>query len=40
MNGTVVIGDDVHALEKDRLDGVLPRPQRQRVVAERAKIRV
>src|SRR5260370_22456536 len=36
----VVLGDDVHPLEKDRLDRVLPRPQRQRVVAERTKIRV
>ena len=31
----LVFGDDVHPLEEDRLDGVLPRPQRQRIVAER-----
>src|SRR5215472_5722144 len=36
----IVLGDNVHPLEKDRLDGVLPRPQRQRVVAERTKIRI
>src|SRR3954471_11268611 len=40
VHGAVVLGDDVYALEKYRLDGVLPGPQRQRVVAERTKIRV
>jgi hypothetical protein len=30
----VVARDDVHALEEDRLDGVLPAPERQWVVAE------
>jgi len=40
VHGAVVIGDDVHPLEKHGLDGVLPRPQRQRVIAQRTKIRV
>ena len=40
MHRAVVIGDDVHALEEDRLDRVLPGPQRQRVIAQRPKIRV
>src|SRR5262249_61962757 len=33
----VVLGDDVHPLEKDRLDRVLPRPQPQREEAERTE---
>src|SRR5216684_7378859 len=36
----VVMVDDVDALEKHRLYRVLPRPQRQREIAERTKIRV
>src|SRR6516225_7008137 len=36
----VVIGDDVHPLEKHRLDGVLPGPKRQRVIAQRTKVRI
>ena len=36
----VVFRDDVHALEEHRLDRVLPRPQRQRVIAQRAEVRV
>ena len=34
----LVFRDDVHAVEEHRLDGVLPRPQRQRIVAERPVI--
>src|SRR5262249_59606651 len=40
VHGLVVLGDDVHPLEENGLDRVLPAPQRQRVVAERPKIRV
>src|SRR5262249_3473757 len=36
----LVIGHDVHAVQKYRLDGVLPAPQRQWIVAQRTKIRV
>src|SRR6516225_3093077 len=36
----VVIGDDVHPLEKHRLDGILPGPERQRVIAQRTEVRV
>src|SRR5262245_47071067 len=32
--------DNVHAIEKDRLDRVLPRPKRQRVVTQRPEIRI
>ena len=35
---TVVVGDDIHPLEEDGLDRVLPRPQRQRKVAQRPKV--
>src|SRR5262245_13629864 len=40
VHGAVVIGDDVHAFEEDRLDRVLPTPQRKWVIAQRPKIRV
>src|SRR5947207_8695698 len=40
MHRLVVLRDDVYALEKDRLDGVLPRPQRQWVIAQRAEVRI
>ena len=36
----LVVGDDVHPLEKHRLDSVLPAPERQGVVAQRTKIRI
>ena len=36
----VVFGYDIHAVKKDRLDGVLPTPERQRIVAQRAEVRV
>ena len=36
----VVIGDDVDAIEEHRLDRVLPRPQRQRVITQRPEVRV
>src|SRR5215510_3767930 len=32
--------DDVHAIEKHCLDRVLPRPERQRVVAQRPEVRI
>src|SRR5512137_2774147 len=40
VNRAVVIGDDIHAFEENRLDRVLPGPQRQWVIAQRPKIRV
>ncbi len=40
VHRAVVLGDDVHPLEEHRLDGVLPRPQRQRIVAERPEVGV
>ena len=40
VHRAVVIGDDVHAFEEHRLDRVLPRPQRERVIAQRSEIRV
>src|SRR5262249_20320927 len=40
VHGAVVIGDDVYAFEEDRLDRVLPAPQRKWVIAQRPKIRV
>jgi len=40
VHRAVVIGDDVHALEKDRLDRVLPGPQGKRIITQRPKIRV
>src|SRR3954467_8218572 len=36
----VVMIDDVDAVEKHRLDRVLPRPERQWEIAERAEIRI
>ena len=33
-------GDDVHPLQKQRLDGGLPRPQAERIIAERGVVRV
>ena len=39
-HGLVIERDDVHALEKHRLDRVLPAPHRERIVAQRTKIRV
>src|SRR6476659_4168538 len=36
----VVMLDDVDAIEKHRLDRVLPRPERQRVITQRPEIRV
>jgi hypothetical protein len=35
-----VFGHDVHPVEKDSLDRVLPRPERQGIIAERTIIRV
>ena len=40
MHDAVVFVEDVHALEEDRLDRVLPGPQRQREIAERPVIGV
>src|SRR5215813_1520227 len=40
VHRAVVIGDDVHAFEENRLDRVLPRPQRKRIIAQRPKIRI
>ena len=40
VHRAVVIGDDVHAFEEHRLDRVLPGPQRQRIIAQRPKVRV
>ena len=39
-DGAIVIGDDVHAVEKHRLDRILPGPERQRIIAQRPKIGV
>src|SRR5450432_2408964 len=36
----VVVLDDIDAVEEYRLDRVLPRPERQRIVAERSEIRI
>ena len=36
----LVFGDDVHPLQENRLDRILPGPQRQGVVAERPVIRI
>src|SRR5205814_8871020 len=36
----IVFSNDVHPLEEHRLDGILPGPQRQRVIAERTEIRI
>jgi hypothetical protein len=32
------MGNNVNAVEKDSLDGVLPGPERQRIIAQRPKI--
>src|SRR5579875_26629 len=34
----VVVGHDIHALEENRLDRILPRPQGKRIVAQRPEI--
>src|SRR5215467_12738339 len=39
MHRAVVIGDDVHALEENRLNRVLPGPQREWVIAQRPENR-
>src|SRR5215475_15182334 len=36
----LVVGYDVHAVQKHGLDRILPAPQRQGIVAQRTKIRV
>src|SRR5262249_44125111 len=36
----LVVGDDVHAIEKHCLDRVLPAPQRKGIVAQRTEVRV
>ncbi len=36
----LVFGNNVHPVEENRLDGVLPGPQRQGVIAERAVVRI
>ena len=36
----VVMRDDIHPIEKNRLDRILPRPERERVIAQRTKIRI
>ena len=36
----LISGDDVHPLQKDRLDGGLPRPQAERIIAQRRIVRV
>ncbi len=40
VNRLIVLGDDVHAFEEHRLDGVLPGPQREGVIAQRTKVRI
>src|SRR3546814_5336600 len=35
-----IVGDDVHPFQKDRLDGGLPGPQAQGIIAERSIVRV
>ena len=40
MNAVVVLGNDVDPVQEDRLDRLLPAPQRQRIIAEWAEIRV
>jgi hypothetical protein len=40
MHRVIVERDDIHAIEKHRLDGVLPGPDREGVIAQRTKIRV
>jgi len=39
-NRLVVMGNDVHPVEEDRLDCILPRPQRERIIAEGPEIGV
>jgi len=40
VDRAVVVFDDVDAVKEDRLDRVLPRPKGQRIVTQRAEIRV
>src|SRR3954454_17921275 len=40
MHRAIVMLDDVDAVEEHRLDRVLPRPERQRVVTQRPEIRI
>jgi len=40
VHRVVVIGDDIHAFEENRLYRVLPGPQRERVIAQRPEVRV
>ena len=39
-NSPVVLGDNIHALKANGFDCILPRPQRQRVIAQGSKISV
>ncbi len=39
-NLSVVFGNNVHTIKKNRLDCILPRPKRQGVIAQRSVIRV
>jgi hypothetical protein len=40
MDRVVVMLDDVDAVEEHRLDRVLPRPQRERIVTQRPEVRI
>ncbi len=40
MNGSLVFGQNIDALEKNRLDRILPGPQRQRKIAKRTIVRI
>jgi hypothetical protein len=39
-NGRLIFGDDVDAVQKHRLHRLLPTPERQRIVAQRAEVGV
>src|SRR5258706_5584615 len=39
-HGAVIVLDDVDAIEKPRLDRVLPRPERQRIITQRPEVRI
>ena len=39
-HGRLVFGDDIDPIEEDRLDRILPRPERQGVITQGTKIRI
>lgn len=40
VNGEVIVRDDIYPIKEDRLDRILPRPQRKRIITQRSVISI